>query len=87
MTAQSLRAQGEANLIAGFANLDHHIRALRGYGVPIVVAINRFPADLPADLNVIVAECDGQDVACPSRKPSARGPGVHRTGRRGCCDH
>ncbi|MFZ0745776.1 MAG: formate--tetrahydrofolate ligase [Terracidiphilus sp.] len=73
VTAQSLRAQGEANLIAGFANLDHHIRALRGYGVPIVVAINRFPADLPADLNVIVAECDRQDVACAITEAFSKG--------------
>ena len=42
-TVQSLRAQGEGELEAGFPNLAHHIQTLRGYGVPIVVAINRFP--------------------------------------------
>jgi len=56
-TVQSLRAQGEGNLEAGFANLRHHLQALRGYGVPVVVAINRFPADTPAELDAIAAEC------------------------------
>ena len=42
-TAQSLRAQGEGSLTAGFANLAHHVQTLRGFGVPVVVAINRFP--------------------------------------------
>ncbi|MGA8668632.1 MAG: formate--tetrahydrofolate ligase [Terracidiphilus sp.] len=56
-TVQSLRAQGEGNLEAGFANLRHHLRVLRGYGVPVVVAINRFPPDTPAELEAIAAEC------------------------------
>jgi formate--tetrahydrofolate ligase len=56
-TVQSLCAQGEGHLEAGFANLRHHLRALRGYGVPVVVAINRFPRDTPAELDAIAAEC------------------------------
>jgi formate--tetrahydrofolate ligase len=63
-TVQSLRAQGEGQLEAGFPNLDHHIRTLRGYGVPIVVAINRFPTDRQADLEMIAVECSLQGVAC-----------------------
>ncbi|MGB7549185.1 MAG: formate--tetrahydrofolate ligase [Terracidiphilus sp.] len=62
-TVQSLRAQGEGDLQAGFANLARHIHSLRRYGVPIVVAINRFPADLPAELEAIAAECARQQVA------------------------
>lgn len=56
-TVQSLRAQGVGDLAAGFANLEHHLRVLRGYGVPVVVAINSFPADTPAELDAIAAEC------------------------------
>ncbi|MGD0629463.1 MAG: formate--tetrahydrofolate ligase, partial [Terracidiphilus sp.] len=47
-TVQSLRAQGEGSLQAGFPNLAHHIATLRSFGVPVVVAINRFPADQPS---------------------------------------
>ncbi|HWA93448.1 MAG TPA: formate--tetrahydrofolate ligase [Terracidiphilus sp.] len=57
VTVQSLRAQGEGSLEAGFANLRHHVRSLRGYGVPVGVAINRFPSDTDADLSAIAAEC------------------------------
>jgi formate--tetrahydrofolate ligase len=63
-TVQSLRAQGEGSLEAGFSNLAHHIRSLRNFGAPVVVAVNRFPADLPAELDAVVAECERQGIAC-----------------------
>ena len=64
VTVQSLRAQGQGSLEAGFANLDHHIHTLRGYGVPLVVAINHFPGDTPAELDAISAECNRDGVVC-----------------------
>jgi formate--tetrahydrofolate ligase len=64
VSVQSLRAQGEGKIEAGFANLDHHIRTLRSFGVPIVVAINRFPADQPEELEMIATECSLQSVRC-----------------------
>ena len=72
-TVQSLRAQGEGNLEAGFSNLAHHIHALRGYGVPIVVAINRFPNDSGAELAEIAAECARQEVGCSFVEAFAKG--------------
>jgi len=59
-SVQSLRAQGEGDLERGFANLDHHIHTLGTFGVPIVVAINRFPKDTVAELDSIAAECERQ---------------------------
>ena len=72
-TAQSLKAQGEGDLQAGFKNLAHHIQTLRGFGVPIVVAINRFPADTPAELALIAAECTRREVGCSFVEAFARG--------------
>ena len=72
-TAQSLKAQGEGDLKAGFKNLAHHIQTLRGFGVPIVVAINRFPADTPAELALIAAECTRREVGCSFVEAFARG--------------
>ena len=64
-SVQSLRAQGEGELEAGFANLEHHIRTLRRFGVPIVVAINRFPERTPPkNLRSIATECSLQGVPC-----------------------
>ena len=73
VTAQSLRAQGEGKLESGFANLEHHIKTLRGYGVPLVVAINRFPSDTPEDLEMIATECSLQDVPCALVEAFAKG--------------
>lgn len=64
VSVQSLRAQGDGKIEAGFANLDHHIRTLRSFGVPIVVAINRFPADEPEELELIATECSLQGIPC-----------------------
>jgi formate--tetrahydrofolate ligase len=72
-TVQSLRAQGEGSLEAGFANLNHHIQTLHKYGVPIVVAINHFPNDTPAELDAIAAECERQSVPCARVEAFARG--------------
>jgi formyltetrahydrofolate synthetase len=40
-------------LRAGLPNLVHHVRTAVGFGVPVVVAINRFAADTPAELEMI----------------------------------
>ncbi|MGA3047163.1 MAG: formate--tetrahydrofolate ligase [Terracidiphilus sp.] len=65
-TVQSLRGQGagssQDSLTAGFPNLAHHIKSLRGFGVPIVVAINRFPNDLPEELEAIGAYCQSEGI-------------------------
>jgi formate--tetrahydrofolate ligase len=73
VTVQSLRAQGDGSLRAGFANLGHHLRTLRRYGVPVVIGINRFPADTPDELEAIAAECERRGVACALVEAFARG--------------
>uniref|UniRef100_A0A7C4KIH5 Formate--tetrahydrofolate ligase n=1 Tax=Anaerolinea thermolimosa TaxID=229919 RepID=A0A7C4KIH5_9CHLR len=40
-------------LRAGLCNLLHHIGIARKFGVPVVVAINRFATDTPAELDLI----------------------------------
>lgn len=40
-------------LSAGLENLGQHLTAMNRYGVPVVVAINRFTADTPRELAVI----------------------------------
>jgi formate--tetrahydrofolate ligase len=73
VTAQSLRAQGDGKLESGFGNLAHHLKTLRGYGVPVVVAINRFPSDGAEDLEMIATECSLQGVPCALVEAFARG--------------
>jgi formate--tetrahydrofolate ligase len=62
-TARSLKEQGEGDMERGFANLKQHVAILRGFGVPIVAAINRFPDDTDADLGRIAEYCGELGVA------------------------
>jgi len=48
---------GQTSFDAGFTNLGKHIENLRKFGVPMVVAINRFPSDTRAQLDSIMAFC------------------------------
>ena len=61
-TVQALRWHGGADdpdvvdvtaVEAGAANLDHHLATLQRFGLPVVVAVNRFPDDTPDELAVI----------------------------------
>ena len=49
-TVQSIRNQGKGDLERGLPNFGKHIENLKGFGVPVIAAINRFPADSDADL-------------------------------------
>ena len=42
-------------LRAGLANLERHVGNMRAYGVPVVVAVNRFTQDDDAELDVLRA--------------------------------
>ena len=72
-TVQSLKGQGEGSLGAGFPNLAHHIAMLANYGAPVVVAINRFPADKPEELEAIAMECAEHGVPCALVEAFAKG--------------
>ena len=72
-TVQSLTAQGEGRLGAGFPNLAHHIATVSNYGVPVVVAINRFPSDTAEELEAIVMECKEHGVPCALVEAFAKG--------------
>jgi formate--tetrahydrofolate ligase len=56
-TAQSIRNQGEGQLQRGLANLGRHLDNVRGFGVPTIVAINRFPSDTDAELRRLAEYC------------------------------
>lgn len=51
----SLFADDQAALVAGFENLKWHINNVNKYGVPAVVAINRFPQDSEQELHALKA--------------------------------
>lgn len=56
-TVRALKLQGAGDLDAGFANLARHIENLRGFGLPVVVAVNAFTGDTPEEQASVVAAC------------------------------
>ncbi len=59
----ALAAENLAALEAGFENLARHAENLRGvFGLPVVVAVNCFPTDTPAELELLMAKCRALDL-------------------------
>jgi formate--tetrahydrofolate ligase len=57
-----LREENVAALEKGFANLQRHLENLRGFGVPVVVSVNRFSADTAAEHARLKELCAGMGV-------------------------
>jgi formate--tetrahydrofolate ligase len=54
----ALEAEDVEMVRAGLDNLDKHVRNLQKFGVPVVVAINRFPHDTDAEVEAVVEHCE-----------------------------
>ena len=72
-TVQSLRNQGDGDLEKGFPNLARHAQNLRRFGLPTLVAINRFPHDTGEELNLLRSFCDTLGVSTTLTEPFTRG--------------
>lgn len=57
----------------GIVNLETHIENMRKYGLPVVVAINRFATDTEAEIETIEAFCNEKDVPVSLTEVFARG--------------
>ncbi|WPC17607.1 formate--tetrahydrofolate ligase [Pediococcus inopinatus] len=58
---QDLKELDTENLSAlkkGVVNLTHHIKSMAQYGVPVVVAINRYTQDTDREINYVKEVCD-----------------------------
>ncbi len=57
---QALENLGQVNLETlklGFENLEQHASILRTFGIPFVIALNRFPADTEEEINLVLNFC------------------------------
>jgi len=57
----------------GFANLDKHIENMQKFGVPVVVALNRFPTDSQEELDLCKKHCDKKGVRSAHSRVFAEG--------------
>ena len=74
----TLEAENVAAVTAGATtNLDRHIRNMAGFGVPVVVSINRFSSDTEAELEAITnaAHASGAAAVCLTEVHGKGGPG------------
>ncbi|MCW8916792.1 MAG: formate--tetrahydrofolate ligase [Magnetovibrio sp.] len=76
-TLRALKMQGGANkgeyavpnedaLIKGFDNLARHVENLQHFGVPVIVALNRFAEDTDEEVNLLRQRCAELDVGAIS---------------------
>ncbi|MBP5261064.1 MAG: formate--tetrahydrofolate ligase [Clostridiales bacterium] len=54
---ENLTEPNNEALIKGFANLARHISNMSGFGIPAIVACNRFPSDTEEELNIVRDLC------------------------------
>ena len=57
-----LGAENFEALESGFENLKRHVENIRKFGVAAVVAINEFPTDTPAEVELLTKMCDALGV-------------------------
>ncbi|WP_368651924.1 formate--tetrahydrofolate ligase [Ornithinibacillus sp. 4-3] len=57
-----LKAENVEALKAGMSNLKKHMETIETFGLPYVVAINKFPTDTEAETDFIQAWCEEQGV-------------------------
>ena len=85
-TVQSVKQQGEGDLLRGSANLEKHVSIVRSFGLPAIVAINRFPNDTETELEMLRTLCEAQGASFALfrglRKGRRRGFGTGAEGGR-----
>ena len=60
-------------LKAGLYNLDKHVENMSSYGLPVVVAVNRFAHDTEAEMNIIKDHCRELGVRCAFSEAFSKG--------------
>ncbi|KIW74743.1 hypothetical protein Z517_11513 [Fonsecaea pedrosoi CBS 271.37] len=75
---EAYRTENTEMLRAGCVNLKKHIANAKSYGVPVVVAINKFETDTEAELKVIEEEAlaAGAEAAVPANHWAEGGAGA-----------
>src|SRR5512137_231822 len=59
-----LKAENVTAVEKGFENLKRHIGNVRKFGVPVLVTVNKFSADTPAEMEALYKLCKAEGVDC-----------------------
>ena len=71
--AEATGTPAPARVERGLDNLAHHVTAAQRVGLPVVVAINRFPDDAPDELAAVKRRCADQGVPAVEANHFAQG--------------
>nr|WP_312472954.1 formate--tetrahydrofolate ligase [Neobacillus sp.] len=58
-----LAKENISSLILGFANLQKHIETIKSFGLPVVIAINKFITDTDLEVQTLLDWCQKENVA------------------------
>ncbi len=70
---EELGMEGLAYLEKGFENLEKHVENVQKFGVPALVAINRFPTDTEKELSWLIDRCEALGVKAVLAEVWAKG--------------
>ncbi|MED3795716.1 formate--tetrahydrofolate ligase [Niallia alba] len=62
VSKQELAMENTEALRAGFANLQKHVESIKEFGLPFVVAINKFITDTESEINVLKELCEQANI-------------------------
>lgn len=71
--AQELSKENPEAFKKGLINLEMHVRNMRKFGVPVLVAVNKFPFDTQAEINLIFDLCQRLEVDCAAHEAFMKG--------------
>ena len=71
--SEMLERENMAAFETGLGNLGAHIRAMQHFGVPIVVALNRYPFDTEKEIAMLREFCQRHNVSFAPHEAFARG--------------
>ncbi len=70
---KDVKAENPAALETGFENLKKHMENIRAFGVPLVVALNRFPDDTDREIQKFLELCRAEKVRAALSDVHGRG--------------
>ncbi len=73
VSRENLRHENIKALEQGFPNLKKHIENIQKYGVPVLVAINRFDTDSDTEIEYVKSRCEAMNVNVAFSEVFARG--------------
>jgi formate--tetrahydrofolate ligase len=62
VSIRALKHHGDGDLVKGFPNVEKHVENIQGFGVPVVIALNRFPTDTDQEIAALEGLCKALGV-------------------------